>query len=250
MSTSSGSAGRSARPRSARRSAGAHSDGGAGPRARPASACERDTSSELRRHCAAPRVGVGLINRPYQDSCPAGEPECGRRWFCCAGAEAHKMTRCLFLRSAARPREILPGTMTRTPEGSATVCVVGIDFGTDSVRSIVADATTGARARHVGEALPAVGQGAVLRSGREPVPPAPARLPREHGSVGASRRSREAGARRAARVRGIAVDTTGSTPVLADRAGKPLALSAPSPRTRTRCSSSGRTTPPSPRPSG
>ena len=30
-----------------------------------------------------------------------------------------------------------------------------------------------------------------------------------------------------ARVRGIAVDTTGSTPVLADRAGKPLALSAP-----------------------
>jgi L-ribulokinase len=38
---------------------------------------------------------------------------------------------------------------------------------------------------------------------------------------------REAGPTVAARVRGIAVDTTGSTPVLADRAGKPLALSAP-----------------------
>ena len=37
---------------------------------------------------------------------------------------------------------------------------------------------------------------------------------------------REAGATAPAQVRGIAVDTTGSTPVLADRAGKPLALSA------------------------
>ena len=38
---------------------------------------------------------------------------------------------------------------------------------------------------------------------------------------------REAGAAAPAQVRGIAVDTTGSTPVLADRAGKPLALGAP-----------------------
>jgi L-ribulokinase len=37
----------------------------------------------------------------------------------------------------------------------------------------------------------------------------------------------EAGSTAPARVRGIAVDTTGSTPVLADRAGMPLALSAP-----------------------
>ena len=37
----------------------------------------------------------------------------------------------------------------------------------------------------------------------------------------------QAGASASALVRGIAVDTTGSTPVLADRSGKPLALSAP-----------------------
>jgi L-ribulokinase len=116
--------------------------------------------------------------------------------------------------------------MTRTPEASATPCVVGIDFGTDSVRSLIADATTGA------VLATSVKQYARWAKGLycDPV----ANRFRQHPldyleSMEWSVRDAlaEAGAGVAARVRGIAVDTTGSTPVLADRSGKPLALTAP-----------------------
>jgi L-ribulokinase len=99
---------------------------------------------------------------------------------------------------------------------SGNACVVGIDFGTDSVRSIVADAT----------------DGTVLGAAVKNYPRWANRF-RQHPldyleSMEASVRQalQQAGSAAAGRVRGIAVDTTGSTPVLADRAGKPLALSA------------------------
>jgi len=116
--------------------------------------------------------------------------------------------------------------MNGAREGSVTACVVGIDFGTDSVRSIVVDAATGS----------------VLGASVKPYPrwanglycdPAQNRF-RQHPldsleTLESSLRDAlaEAGPGAPGRVRGIAVDTTGSTPVLADRSGKPLALSAP-----------------------
>ncbi len=116
--------------------------------------------------------------------------------------------------------------MKGTQEGSATVCVVGIDFGTDSVRSIVADATTGAVLGTSVKYYPRWAKGLYC----DPVGNRFRQHPLDYlESMESSVREAlgEAGARVAARVRGIAVDTTGSTPALADRSGKPLALSAP-----------------------
>ncbi len=113
------------------------------------------------------------------------------------------------------------------PRGeSATACVVGIDFGTDSVRSIVADATTG---RVLGAAVklyPRWAKGLYC----DPVRNRFRQHPLDYlESMEASVREALAAAGPGApgRVRGIAVDTTGSTPALTDRAGRPLALSAP-----------------------
>ncbi|HWA77048.1 MAG TPA: ribulokinase [Polyangiaceae bacterium] len=108
---------------------------------------------------------------------------------------------------------------------NASACVVGIDFGTDSVRSIIADATTG---RVLGTAVkyyPRWGKGLYC----DPVENRFRQHPLDYlESMEASvlEALRDAGSTVAPRVRGIAVDTTGSTPVLADRSGKPLALSA------------------------
>jgi L-ribulokinase len=116
--------------------------------------------------------------------------------------------------------------MDRTPEGSASPCVVGIDFGTDSVRSIVADATTGAVLGTSVKEYPRWAKGLYC----DPVGNRFRQHPLDYlESMESSVREAlaDAGAGVPARVRGIAVDTTGSTPVLADRAGKPLALSAP-----------------------
>jgi len=109
---------------------------------------------------------------------------------------------------------------------SGTACVVGIDFGTDSVRSIVVDATTG---RALGAAVkyyPRWAKGLYC----DPVENRFRQHPLDYlESMEASviEALKEAGSTVPARVRGIAVDTTGSSPVLADRAGAPLALSAP-----------------------
>src|SRR3569832_99714 len=103
-------------------------------------------------------------------------------------------------------------------------CVVGIDFGTDSVRSVVVEAATG---RLLGSAVKPYPR---WRDGLycDPV----AKQFRQHpldylesmeGAVAEA--LAEAGAPVIPRIRGIAVDTTGSTPVLADRTGTPLAMS-------------------------
>jgi len=101
--------------------------------------------------------------------------------------------------------------------------VLGIDFGTDSVRSVVVR----------------TGDGAVLSSGVKNYPrwqkglfcdPIENRFrqhPLDHlETMEASviDALEAAGRSAAGRVRGIAVDTTGSTPVMADARGRPLAL--------------------------
>jgi len=109
---------------------------------------------------------------------------------------------------------------------SANACVVGIDFGTDSVRSIVADATTGSVLGMSVRNYPRWAKGLYC----DPVGNRFRQHPLDYlESMEASvlEALQQAGPTASARVRGIAVDTTGSTPVLADRSGKPLALSAP-----------------------
>ncbi|HVT10179.1 MAG TPA: ribulokinase [Polyangia bacterium] len=102
--------------------------------------------------------------------------------------------------------------------------VIGIDFGTDSVRSVVADAATG---RVLGSSVKhyprwAKGQFCDPPANQFRQHPLDYLESMESSLVAALD---EAGPEARAGVRGIAVDTTGSTPVLADRSGKPLALS-------------------------
>jgi L-ribulokinase len=104
--------------------------------------------------------------------------------------------------------------------------VIGIDFGTDSVRSVIADATGGAVAGVAVAPYPRWTKGLYC----DPV----ANRFRQHPldyleSMEASLKEALAAAGRdvASKVRGIAVDTTGSTPVFADGKGVPLSLSPP-----------------------
>ena len=109
---------------------------------------------------------------------------------------------------------------------SSAACVVGIDFGTDSVRSIVADATTGSVLGTSVKYYPRWAKGLYC----DPVGNRFRQHPLDYlESMEASiiEALKEAGSTVPARVRGIAVDTTGSSPVLEDRSGAPLALSAP-----------------------
>jgi L-ribulokinase len=108
---------------------------------------------------------------------------------------------------------------------SAGSLVLGLDFGTDSVRTVVVDARDG---RTVGVAVTAY-----PRWTRGLYCDAVAHRFRQHPldyleSMESSIRAAlaDAGPGTAAQIRGIAVDTTGSTPVLADAAGRPLALTA------------------------
>jgi len=106
------------------------------------------------------------------------------------------------------------------------VCVVGIDFGTDSVRSVVVDASSGSVLSTSVKYYPRWAKGQYC----DPVENRFRQHPLDYlESMEASllEALQLAGPGVAATVRGIAVDTTGSTPVLADRSGKPLALSAP-----------------------
>ncbi len=109
---------------------------------------------------------------------------------------------------------------------SGNACAVGIDFGTDSVRSIVADATSGSVLGTSVKTYPRWAKGLYCDSVENRF----RQHPLDHlESMEASVREalQQAGPAASAMVRGIAVDTTGSTPVLADRSGKPLALGAP-----------------------
>jgi L-ribulokinase len=108
---------------------------------------------------------------------------------------------------------------------SSDPLVIGVDFGTDSVRSIVVDTSSGTVLGTSVKYYPRWAKGLYCDAVENRF--------RQHPldyleSMEASVREavREAGSGASSRVRGIGVDTTGSTPVLADRQGRPLALSA------------------------
>jgi L-ribulokinase len=101
--------------------------------------------------------------------------------------------------------------------------VIGLDFGTDSVRALIADADTGE------EVATAVHPFTRWKEGRycDPAGNRFRQHPRDH-LEGLAATVREALAASpvgtAGRIAGITVDTTGSTPGPVDRAGTPLAL--------------------------
>jgi L-ribulokinase len=105
--------------------------------------------------------------------------------------------------------------------------VIGIDFGTDSVRALVVDAADGSQAGTAVSAYKrwAKGEFCDPKSNRFRQHPLDYVEGVEDATVRALAQavsSRGEGV--AAKVRGIAIDTTGSTPCLADETGAPLAL--------------------------
>lgn len=101
--------------------------------------------------------------------------------------------------------------------------VLGIDFGTDSVRTVVVGTDRGQVLGTAVREYPRWAKGLYCdpQSNRFRQHPLDY-LESMEGSILAA--LEDAGSGAAARVRGIAVDTTGSTPVLADAQGTPLAL--------------------------
>ena len=103
------------------------------------------------------------------------------------------------------------------------LCVLGIDFGTDSVRTVVVATSNGRVLGTSVKAYPRWARGLYCdpqanRFRQHPLDYLESmELSIQEALLGV-------GAGVAARIRGIAVDTTGSTPVLADGQGKPLAL--------------------------
>lgn len=103
--------------------------------------------------------------------------------------------------------------------------VIGVDFGTDSVRAVVSDCTNGRELGAAVFAYPRWKNGEYCDSSamRFRQHPKDYLEGLEHSIKGALA---AAPAGTAALVRAISVDTTGSTPVAIDRSGQPLALSA------------------------
>ena len=108
---------------------------------------------------------------------------------------------------------------------SANGLVIGIDFGTDSVRTVVFDAADGGEISTAVREYPRWKEGqycdaAANRFRQHPLDYLEALEATVKEAVAA------APAGTAERIRGISIDTTGSTPAPVDRRGAPLALSA------------------------
>ena len=109
---------------------------------------------------------------------------------------------------------------------SNSACVIGIDFGTDSVRSIVVDTTDGSVLGAGVKYYPRWANGLYCDAAKSRFRQHPLDY-LEGMEASVLEALHQAGANAAERVRGIGVDTTGSTPVLADQSGCPLSLTPP-----------------------
>ncbi|QRO00688.1 ribulokinase [Archangium violaceum] len=103
--------------------------------------------------------------------------------------------------------------------------VIGIDFGTDSVRAVVADASDGEVVSVSVQHYPRWAKGLYCEPSENRFRHHPLDyLETLHASI--TEALARAGKDVASRVRGLAADTTGSTPVLTDRRGVPLSLTS------------------------
>ena len=101
--------------------------------------------------------------------------------------------------------------------------VIGVDFGTDSVRSVIVDADNGQVLAEASAPYPRWARGEFCRP--------EANQFRQHPldyleclETTLKQAVAQAGPDIASKVKGLAVDTTGSTPVAVDATGTPLAL--------------------------
>ncbi len=102
-------------------------------------------------------------------------------------------------------------------------CVIGIDFGTDSVRTVIVDSRNGKEVSSAVATYPRWKEGKDCDPARNQFRQHP--LDYLEGLEQSVRLAlRDAPARTAERVLGLSVDTTGSTPVAVDKIGTPLAL--------------------------
>ncbi|MGJ1269772.1 ribulokinase [Sphingobacterium spiritivorum] len=102
--------------------------------------------------------------------------------------------------------------------------VIGVDFGSDSVRSIIVDALTGAEVSSAIHFYSRWQEGLYCDASRNQFRQHPLDYIEGITATIKSCITKAGGKNIAASVRGIAVDTTGSTPVAVDRSGTPLAL--------------------------
>jgi len=102
--------------------------------------------------------------------------------------------------------------------------VIGIDYGTDSVRAVVVDAATGSELAQSVFEYPRWKAGLYCEPSQQRFRQHP--LDYVEGLESVVRNCvQQIGAEEARHIKGIAVDTTGSTPVVVDKTGQPLALS-------------------------
>lgn len=106
---------------------------------------------------------------------------------------------------------------------SRSACVIGIDFGTDSVRSVVVDTADGSVLATAVKYYPRWAKGLYCDATNNRFRQHPLDY-LESMEASVVEALAHAGAEVASSVRGIGVDTTGSTPVLADQTGRPLSL--------------------------
>lgn len=107
--------------------------------------------------------------------------------------------------------------------------VLGADFGSDSVRVVILDAKDGRVAGSRVEYYPRWKQGLFCeprenRFRQHPLDYVESLVAAVTGAIGEAESASSASSPVASRIRAICVDTTGSTPVLADKSGTPLAL--------------------------
>jgi L-ribulokinase len=101
--------------------------------------------------------------------------------------------------------------------------VIGVDFGTDSVRSVIVDAENGAEISSASFNYPRWNKGLYCDADKNQFRQHP--LDYIEGLEATIKECvRKAGTSVASKVKAISVDTTGSTPVAVDKSGTPLAL--------------------------
>ena len=112
--------------------------------------------------------------------------------------------------------------MTGGNDGPGGSFVLGVDFGTSSVRALIVHAGSGEEAASAEAGFPLWDSGRYQDPARSVFRQHPGEL-LESFSAAVSEASARAGGEVRRRIAGITVDTTGSTPCFVDRAGVPLA---------------------------
>jgi len=120
--------------------------------------------------------------------------------------------------------------------------VIGIDFGTDSVRSLIVNAANGEEIAAAVHYYPRWRDGLYCNPSENQFRQHPLDYI-ESLEITVKECLRSAGDNVRKNIKGISVDTTGSTPIAVDNTGTPLSLTSQFRENPNPCSSSGKITP-------